>query len=796
MSLITASIPNLSNGVSQQPDILRLASQGDEQLNGLSSVVDGLVKRPPSEWKAKIVGVTEDAFFHVINRDAVERYVVSIEDGTVKVYDLDGNERLVNFPDGFEYLQSTAPKETFQCVTVADYTFVLNKEKVVQESPNTTPERDPEALVWVKQGSYGSIYRIYINGTEAASYSVPDGSTASHANDVTTSAIAQGLSSSFSRSGFSIQRYGSTLRITEDNGDDFNIRGDSPVGDEGMLVIKESVQRFSELPSRGVNGFTVEVAGDSSSSFDNYYVKFEADGGSGSPGVWKETVKEEETYQIDGSSMPHALVRETNGDFTFRQVDWIDRQVGDSESAPFPSFVGRRIKDIFFYRNRLGMAADENIIMSTAGDFFNFFRGTATTTLDSDPIDVGISHVKVSLIEQVVPFNQTLLMFSNQTQFQTGDAQVLTAETVSINPTTEYECSLKAKPVGIGKNIYFATNHGNFSGVREYFVDEVTESEQAQEVTGHVPKYIQGEITRLAASSSEDILIALTDETPEIIYVYKFYYSDTNKLQASWSKWKLGGEGKVLDAHFIESDLHLLTSREDGIHLETVNMSSEVTETDWNFRILLDSKVSESQVSVTERTDLSSSTGEVPTEVDLPYLVSNDDDIILVTGPDGAFSEGVVLVPSSIDNSGATSKLIFNEDLTNQRFYVGRKYAFRYRLSDLIPREDTRNGGQIAVKQGRLQLRRASAYVARTGYLRAEVTPYNRQTYEYVYTGNVIGSAATVIGQISITDGKMTFPIMSKNDNVDIELVNDTHLPSSILSIDWEGFYINRAQRV
>ncbi|MCQ1856389.1 hypothetical protein, partial [Neorhizobium galegae] len=54
MTLISSTIPNLINGVSQQPYSLRLSSQAEAQLNGYSSVVEGLKKRPPARFIAKI----------------------------------------------------------------------------------------------------------------------------------------------------------------------------------------------------------------------------------------------------------------------------------------------------------------------------------------------------------------------------------------------------------------------------------------------------------------------------------------------------------------------------------------------------------------------------------------------------------------------------------------------------------------------------------------------------------------------------------------------------------------------
>lgn len=151
-----------------------------------------------------------------------------------------------------------------------------------------------------------------------------------------------------------------------------------------------------------------------------------------------------------------------------------------------PSFVGRKISDVFFHRNRLGLVSDENVIMSRTGDYFNFFRGTNTAVLDDDPIDVGVSHTKVSLIRHAVPFAETLLLFSDQTQFQLAKTDILTPNTVSIDQATEYECSLRAKPVGIGRHVYFTVNRGKFTGVKEYYLDAATEVLDAAEITGHV----------------------------------------------------------------------------------------------------------------------------------------------------------------------------------------------------------------------------------------------------------------------------------------------------------------------
>lgn len=796
MTLITSSIPNLVNGVSQQPSKLRLSSQGQAQVNCLSSVAEGLLKRPPSEYLGTFTGVTEDAFFHTINRDSTERYQVAIEAGDLKVYNLDGAEKIVAFPNGKAYLASASPKDVFQCLTVADYTFILNKEVTVASKPDVTVSRPNEALVWVRQGAYGATYSVKIDGVEQASYSVPDGSTAAHSTSVNTTNIATQLTTQLTANlggDFTVSRLGSTVYITN-SVSDFTLRCDSTNGDSYMSGIKETVQRFSDLPARAVEGFVIEIAGDNDSAFDNYYVEYK--GASAGEGTWLETVKEGEEFKLEGSTMPHGLVREADGSFTFKELGWEDRRVGDLESTPFPSYVGRTIADVFFFRNRLGFASDENFILSKAGSFFDFFRGTATSILDDDPIDVGSNHVKVSLLKQVVPFNESLLLFSDQTQFQTGAVTTLTPESVSINPTTEYECSLKAKPVGVGKFVYFATTHGKYSGIREYYVDKDTESEQASEITAHVPKYILGEIRQIASSSSENFLAILADGDTSVMYIYKYYFGGDDKLQASWSKWTLGGEATILSMTFIESLLYVMVSRDDGVHMEVINLSAEVFEEDWSVRVHLDSKVSEAETTVVLSDTVMTPSATYAYEVTLPYKLSDTEDVQLITSVGGSHVQGSVLIPFQRDNSGATTKLYFTKNLIGQPFLVGRPYSARYRLSDLMLRETTGGGGQVAINQGRLQLRKLTARLSQTGYMRAEVTPSNRETYKYVFTGVVAGAGFSLLGSVTIRDGILSVPILAKNDSVTIDFINDTYLPSSLLSIDWEALYAMRAKRV
>ena len=82
------------------------------------------------------------------------------------------------------------------------------------------------------------------------------------------------------------------------------------------------------------------------------------------------------------------------------------------------------------------------------------------------------------------------------------------------------------------------------------------------------------------------------------------------------------------------------------------------------------------------------------------------------------------------------------------------------------------------------------------GYFRVEVTPFRRGTYRYIFSGRVVGSGRNILGQAAIEEGKFSFPVMAKNDQVEIELINDTYLPSFFLSAEWEAFYVIRSRRL
>jgi hypothetical protein len=783
--LISSSIPNLVNGVSQQPFTLRLSSQAELQENGLSTTSQGLKKRPPTKHLKKIIsGTLGNAYIHTINRDENERYVVVVTNGDLRIYDLEGNQKTVNFPNGKSYLTSLDPTNSFRAVTVADYTFLVNKSVTVTTGTTSSPTRPYETLIFVKAGNYGKTYSVIVNGNTVASYTTPDGTSGSHTANISTDFIAtqmyNGLVSAGYNSGsWSVTRYGSVVYL-RNSSSDFSIRVEDGFNNGAMAALKDQVQKFQDLPANaGVDGFAVEVIGDKNNGFDNFWVEFDSSG----TGAWKETIKPNTRLGYTNETMPHTLVRNVDGSFTFDKATWDGRTIGTVTSNEDPSFVTRKITDIFFYRNRLGFLADESIMFSEAGEFFNFYRTTTTQLLDSDPIDVTVSHTKVSTLQHAIPFNRQLLLFSAQTQFVVESGDLLTPKTIAVKQTTEFENAIQAKPVGVGKNIYFAVPKGEYSGMREYFtIDDVSGTNDSTDITSHVPSYVPKNVYKVAPCLTEDLLVVLSKEQPSNMFIYKFFFNGQEKLQSSWSKWTLNINDAILNADFILSDLLLVIQRVDGVYLEKLSVATGDIGANEPYTVHLDRKLTVPKSSLTyDGAYTNIPVANLPGVID----IGNWEAVVATGQPKTA---GIRLPIQATPTGG---KILGN--YTDCDLVVGRKYNFRYAFSPITVKQQAGNA-QKSDTVGRLQLRTMQINYSNTGYFKANVKPSGRDGYEYIYSGKTIGLSSATIGVVDLDTGKMKFPILSQNTGVDIELSSDSPLPCSFLSADWEGMYVKRSK--
>jgi hypothetical protein len=612
---------------------------------------------------------------------------------------------------------------------------------------------------------------------------------------------------------------------------------------------------------------------------------------------------------IDYTTMPVRLIPDqVSGkitSLTLATVDWSARSAGDDNSNPFPSFVSqdgdyvlygdpgvyytcikthtaatgtidptnstywrvttdapsstkpwvdgtryfqgteKKINDIFFFKNRLGFLTNDSVVFSEADEYFNFFRTTTQSLLDSAPIDVGISHTQISVLKFAQAFQQKLMIFSPKTQFVLRGGDLLTPKTVTISPVTEYDVSDSIRPLALSSYIYFNFKRNNFEGVLEYTVDNNTETYNAAEITEQVNKYIPNNIIRMEGSAAENMIVVQSDADYKKLYLYKYFWQGREKIQSAWMTFSFQRE--VRSFYFIEATLYVITSDTEGTYLEKIPMENNLVESDRDYSILLDSRVSSSDSTYISSVDYTRSGG-----AGLSFNGTTHFDVTKITTTGGfVFRDGMAIytkngnkrsitisnsvnteaivngqLASYVSYSGNLYKCILAhtssssilptngtywavttdvltapawsensyEYLSEDDFFVGFEYDMLYRFSKQNLKQPTERGGRSASDYTFQTIRNGSVEYADTGHFTVEVTPKFRDTYTYTYNPTLLASVST-LNKFTPETGFFKFAVQAQPNDATIEIKSSSALPVKLLAAEFESTMIPRSRR-
>ena len=375
--------------------------------------------------------------------------------------------------------------------------------------------------------------------------------------------ILKGLASSVNTnvSNVSAEVIGSGLFLNGTGADGVSFLGGAV--NENMSVIGQKAQDISRLPAMNKHGYVVQISNTADLDTDDYYVKFIADNGASGAGSYEETVRphnfagtsaaDEMKAGFDPATMPHALINNRNGTFTFAKLDlafgnaqgnqnyWKDREVGDNESNPFPTILNGQITEMFFHRNRLGLIANEQIVMSQPGQYFNLFIVSAIAASDDNPIDITVSDIKPAFINHTLPINKGVMMFSDNGQFLLfTESDIFSPKTVRLKKIASYECDASIQPVDLGTSVLFTSNVSAYARAFEATVVDDDTPPKIIEQTRVVPEFLPKDITKSTNSASIGIT-TYGKKGDSTVYHYKYYDSGNTREQSAWYSWTLTG---------------------------------------------------------------------------------------------------------------------------------------------------------------------------------------------------------------------------------------------------------------
>jgi hypothetical protein len=725
----------------------------------------------------------------------------------MKVFDLEGTELQVWAPDGEGYLEEALdPSMDLKAVTVADYTFLANKKVTVDEGSSTSPSQDYEALIVVETVQPGSTIKVVVNGSTYAAITIDDTDPTDLGTGYTAERIAGDLNNAGTHAGDlgaifdNVDHLGGAGNVVYlKDGSDFTVAVQGDSGEDGIRVIKKQVQTFGELPRIAEQGMLMEVKGNADNDWSAFWVKY--DGNNGTDGVftWSETVGPGETVDFDDTTMPHVMVRTVAGHFSLYQGLWADMAVGTSETNAQPSFVGETINDIFFVEGRLGVLAGENLIMSqvSGGDqsIFNFWRTSVTSLLDGDPIDVSSTYSKVSILRHAVPYQEQLLLFSDQTQFRLTKGDILSPKTVGIEPITDFESSNAAKPATVGNFVFFIVEKSDYASVREYYVARDTETNDARDISGHVPEYIPSGVTALKGTSNEDLILLHSSSDPDALFVYKFFWSGDQKVQGAWSQWQFPDTTKILGYEFLGSALYLVLKRADGVFLEKMELDVGAQDgSGLGYDLCMDRKVLSSDSGVSAVYDAGDDettfTFTAHTWKSVPVIVGcsgNSNDY-----PPG-YEVPIVGSPSSYD----ANTIVVAGDATSDTLMFGVVVQHYFTLSEFHVKARGSGNTSIPVSEGRLQVQRVRFNFTDAGHFKVLVDQEGRDTQKvYEYTGRNMSANENVVNAVAINSAEFSVPVMSLNTRCTVRVFSESPLPFRFLSADWMGNFHVKGKRI
>lgn len=687
------------------------------------------------------------------------------------------------------YLKNANP-EDIEVLTLNDYTFILNKGKTVAMDATTTAALPNQAMVVLSVVGTGH-YQIKLDGTLRGSH--VSGANAD-IDSILTDLTADIHNQTFGGKTYTAVRVGASIYISCTAA--FTIEAVGGPSQDAMYAFQDTVATVSALPGQAKDGYLVKVVNSGDVEIDDMWLQFNASSNATyGVGTWEEAVGPGITYKFDPLTMPHQLVRQADGSFTYGPITWDERVIGDLNTNPNPSFVGSQIRHMFLYRNRLGFLSNETVTMSRAGDLFNFFNTTALTATDDDPIDISASTAKPVTLHYVRPTAVGLILFGDTEQFLLStDSDILSPKTAKINTMSSYECDSDLEAVSTGISTNFVAKTPLYTKVFNLLDIRNDSPPLAEELTYNIPELIPSTIDHFISSAAASI-ISLGTVGSSTIYQYRFLQLSEKRVQ-SWYKWTL--TGTLLDQFFDQSTYYAVVANGSNVEVQAYNLRQS---SDEGFLTL----------PTGEKTDVfldywsinpyrTYNSGTDTTRVFLPYNTVTGKTLVVValggyiggSNVTSSQSVGAVLQPTVAGTTGAYYADI-DGDYRGRDLIIGYQYEMSLELPTFYITKN--EGSYVSSDQtADLVLHRINVATGLSGPVTYEIDLTGIPTWDNVVSTTLPNTY--VLNNVNLSAGSVhVVPIYQRNKNTSIRIIGNTPFPVNILDITWEGKYSSRFYR-
>lgn len=777
MAAIEIDLTNLTDGVSTEPMSQRSPGSLALATNSMMRRIRGFEKRPGTEiiktdqadYALQVTNPTNSKFFHWIDRDDDEKFLVVLDPSNVGVARFQsftlvtrgtgagtaGNEiagqrlglTVTNHPTGgqnpLDYLSlgSVAASARFRALTVTDTTLIANRDIATALSG---------AAISYLDGGVGAVIRAKTHAQNKSSWNeLPQPPTGTAGAGVTTSNFI------------------------------YFARDDDLGWPAGWYRASSTTQPpwYTRIRTESANSLI---------DWTRWPIRANFDG----------TV------------------------FVVEFPNWVDRYSGDSFTNPGPQLVTgpsapHKIVDMCYFQSRLFVSGYEFVDSSQTGDVFNLWNNSYVGITDTDPINISLQSDAVTQVDWLIPFDGGIVALTRGArQFEVRSQGAMTPSTVSIIPTTAYNTVNYCAPAKLGNQLYFMAEQNGSMVLYEYIFQNDRGSNVATNSTAAIEGYIPSRARAIRTSTQNDMLFVLTSGEVNTIFVNQMQWRDAQNTQRAWSKWTFADE--VMDCQVFGSVLYIIFKRNSKLYLEKVNIdlpsdddSSEVPATvngysgsgDMGYSIRLDSRATYQG---------SYNSGTNTTTWTIPYADDSINRVVLgqrwdcdYEFPTGTFNsqrrkskiltpvtEGglltIVATPGVSTVITAPGNFATNGNGDNSLCWIGISFEQRGRINEQFARDP--NTG--AVYSGQVNLKHLMIRLVRTGNFRVEITPQGRDTILFEYVKDLVGQTSLGNSLAFEEYDEFNLPCLGHANTTTIEFVNDSPYPSRLIGGTFRASFV------
>ena len=474
---------------------------------------------------------------------------------------------------------------------------------------------------------------------------------------------------------------------------------------------------------------------------------------------------------------------DTSDHTLYSTPQWADALVGDDVTNPEPSFIGKTINKMLFFRNRFALLADENIILSRPGDFYNFFAKSAIQFVSSDPIDISASSEYPAILYDGIQVNTGLVLFTKNQQFMlTTDSDVLSIQTAKINSISNYNFNFTTNPISLGTTIGFLDNAGKYS--RFYEMANVVREGEAQvvEQSAVVPRLFEKDL-RLISNSRENSIIFFSEEGSSTLYGFRYFDQIQERKLSSWFKWTVTG---TIQYHCVQDDALYVVVRnnnKDQLLKYALKKDSSTLTVDTTNRVHLDHLMSTSGWSYNATTNKSTKAKPTGLESTNQLAAYDVDDTISPSNEYLAVGRyGEITVNGS--------NLELNGDWSGQTFLIGYLYTMQVDLPTIYYLSQSGQSWRADTRANTI-IHRVKLGFGPVGIYESTLTRKGKTDYTELFEVTPADEYAANTSGIFDDNVLRTIPVYDRNINTSLTIKSTHPGPATLHNMTWEGVYNN-----